>query len=497
MSLRANYFAGLSAAVISAGLSLTVIPQYIQLLGIEAYGLIGFFLTLQTFLQLLDLGMSTTLSRESARIVAELDKENVKHLLHTTAAVAVGIAFCIGIFIFLSSDWIVQRWLSKSFISHEALVNGLNLIGLVIACRWPINIYQGVLIGRQQIKLLSVITIAMSFFSTLGTVFVLRFFSQTLEAFFVWQALIAACHLAIARIAAWDALGGKKNSILKISPSILLKDYSLGLAFISVCGILLMQADKLILSKTIPLTEFGQYMLATTFSTSLYIVISPFYNMLYPKLASLVASGQNQDLNRLYRLGSAGIGAFLFSIVAVLVLTAPSLILVWTGSVEISQKVAPIASLLLIAYCIHGLMYVPHALMLSLGKIKEITIINGILVVIQLPLTYYLSIRHGVIGGAWSLCSLFMLYFFLGIIITHRHYRSERSWAWILKYFVAPLGICVITTTIWTSQFDIPVEFNLKLIVQSIAVLVICITLCLAIHKEPRDLFKFYFSRLL
>ena len=44
------------------------VPVYISYLGIEAYGLIGLFATLQAWLSLLDLGLSPTLNREMARL---------------------------------------------------------------------------------------------------------------------------------------------------------------------------------------------------------------------------------------------------------------------------------------------------------------------------------------------------------------------------------------------------------------------------------------------
>ncbi len=52
-------------------MSLAFVPVYIKLLGIEAYGLIGFFLTLVAILSLLDLGLGTTLNRRLAQLSIE------------------------------------------------------------------------------------------------------------------------------------------------------------------------------------------------------------------------------------------------------------------------------------------------------------------------------------------------------------------------------------------------------------------------------------------
>ena len=57
-------FAGKTWAVL---LQLLLVPQYIRLLGIEFYGLVGFYMTLQAAFQILDLGVSQTVTRELAR----------------------------------------------------------------------------------------------------------------------------------------------------------------------------------------------------------------------------------------------------------------------------------------------------------------------------------------------------------------------------------------------------------------------------------------------
>ena len=56
-------FAGQGAATL---IQLAITPIYIHWLGIEAYGLIGFQVTLQALTQALDLGLSPTVNRETS-----------------------------------------------------------------------------------------------------------------------------------------------------------------------------------------------------------------------------------------------------------------------------------------------------------------------------------------------------------------------------------------------------------------------------------------------
>src|SRR2546425_12398080 len=46
------------------------VPLYLKFLGIEAYGLVGFYATLLGFLTFADMGLTATLNREIARLSA-------------------------------------------------------------------------------------------------------------------------------------------------------------------------------------------------------------------------------------------------------------------------------------------------------------------------------------------------------------------------------------------------------------------------------------------
>src|SRR3954471_12957670 len=68
-AIRANIAANMAGQAWAITLALFCTPFYIKLLGVEAYGLIAFFLAVQMLLQLLDLGVGATVNREMARSV--------------------------------------------------------------------------------------------------------------------------------------------------------------------------------------------------------------------------------------------------------------------------------------------------------------------------------------------------------------------------------------------------------------------------------------------
>ena len=207
MRLANNLLAGLANSVVSALVGLAVVPLYIKYLGIEAYGLIGFFATTQAILQLLDMGLAPTMNREVARHSASGDLKQAGKLLHTLAIVYWSMAGMIALFIVALAPLIAGYWLQSKQLAPQTISHAVMLMGLVVACRWPIGLYQGALMGAQRLTVASGVSITMVTLGSLGAVAVLAFVSPTIEAFFVWQASVGLAYAVTLRWAAWRVIG--------------------------------------------------------------------------------------------------------------------------------------------------------------------------------------------------------------------------------------------------------------------------------------------------
>src|SRR5204862_2105772 len=81
----------------SALVQIACVPLYLRFLGIEAYGLVGFYLMLQAILQVLDFGLSPTMNREMARYSVQPEKAaEVRDLVRTLEACYWLIGIAIG-----------------------------------------------------------------------------------------------------------------------------------------------------------------------------------------------------------------------------------------------------------------------------------------------------------------------------------------------------------------------------------------------------------------
>src|SRR3954462_8795198 len=100
MRLTRDISAGFLSSIWSACIALACVPVYVHYLGIEAYGIIGFFATAQALMQLLDMGLSPTVNRQVARYTVSGMNKEAANLFHTVSFFYWGMAIAIGLSIF-------------------------------------------------------------------------------------------------------------------------------------------------------------------------------------------------------------------------------------------------------------------------------------------------------------------------------------------------------------------------------------------------------------
>ncbi|WP_323000944.1 lipopolysaccharide biosynthesis protein [Denitromonas sp.] len=444
MTLGRNLIAGLANSIWSALIGLAVVPFYLKYLGVEAYGLIGFFVTTQALLQLLDMGMAPTINREVARCSAAGDLKEAGALLHTLAVVYWVMAAAIAVLILAFGPMLAGYWLQSSQLSPQTVSHAVMLMGLVVACRWPIGLYQGALIGAHRLTVSSAINMAVVTVGSVGAITVLAFVSPTIEAFFIWQACVGLVCAIFMRAAAWRIIG--RAELKRFDPDRLRSvwRFTAGMSGIGLTALVFTQLDKVILSKMLGLGEFGHYMLATAVVSGLYVFVSPLFNVIYPRFSALVVAGDVEKLTRLYRLGTRMLATLLFPIAIVLALFAEDLVHVWTGDPVIAESVAPVIALLVIGSALNGVMYFPYALQLAYGMTWIPLTINVVLMCFLVPMIIYLAREYGALGGAMAWMIAEVLYVLLGPWLTHRYILKGLAPKFFLHDVCMPLVLALL-----------------------------------------------------
>src|ERR1700679_3725463 len=137
----------------SAMMQLVCVPFYIKFMGIEAFGLIGFYLVFQSIAQILDLGLSPTINREMARYSVQPEKAaEARDLVRTLEAGYWLIGVVIGVVVLAAAPVIATHWIKAGTIPVRDVQRTVMLIGVLAVFQWPVSFYQGGLMGlRRQV----------------------------------------------------------------------------------------------------------------------------------------------------------------------------------------------------------------------------------------------------------------------------------------------------------------------------------------------------------
>ncbi|EIH0863038.1 O49 family O-antigen flippase, partial [Escherichia coli] len=140
-------------------MGICIFPLYLRYIGEEAYGLIGFFVLLQTWMLLFDLGMSPTLSRQVAITNANNDFDFLRKLMRSLESVFFFIALIIMLLMAIFCNDIAQKWLTVKNLNIDEVAVCIAIMGGVVSLRWFTSLYKSGINGYEKQAWLNVVNI--------------------------------------------------------------------------------------------------------------------------------------------------------------------------------------------------------------------------------------------------------------------------------------------------------------------------------------------------
>ncbi|PJC70475.1 MAG: hypothetical protein CO017_05160, partial [Zetaproteobacteria bacterium CG_4_8_14_3_um_filter_59_5] len=265
-SVKRNIFANYLGSGTVALAPIFALPWYLGILGPGQFGLIGIIITLQAVLGLLDAGMSQALIREfSVRLGLVQDAQRkTAELLLGFERVYWGFAVALALVTMLFAGLIASHWLNLGDLPvslGELAVYGASAL---FAVQFPGSIYRSMLVAGQAQLSLNVIMSAAALLRHAGAVLVL-FVWPTLLAYLCWHLAIGLLETILRRYYAWRCLT-VSNTDVSWMPSVLKTTWALvaGMSAATWLGALTVQMDKIVLSRMVPIDQFGYYVIAAS-----------------------------------------------------------------------------------------------------------------------------------------------------------------------------------------------------------------------------------------
>jgi O-antigen/teichoic acid export membrane protein len=320
MSVRRNLVWTYAGQAYAAVLGMAMLPAYVRLLGAESFGLVGFYSAAQVWSQLVDLGLTPTLSRELSRaragvVAAEAAAGMVRAAeWFFLAAGVLGIALAAA-----ARHLVADHWLHVQHLPEAQVARCVVWMGAAIGIRWLVTLYRGALAGLEHLVAINVATIVFATLRSAGVVLVLMAAPFGAEGFFAYQAVVAVLELGTTRalfyarfsmrevpwrpgVAAW-------RSAAKLSGS---------MTALTTLWIVIAQADRLVLSGAIALEQYGYYTLAVTLASGITLLAMPMSQALQPRFTILTAGGDLGRAEPMYRATTQGVTACTFAAAALM-----------------------------------------------------------------------------------------------------------------------------------------------------------------------------------
>jgi O-antigen/teichoic acid export membrane protein len=425
----------------TALMGLAFIPLYIQYLGIESYGLIGIFGILVAWLSLLDMGLAPALSREMARFTGgQHSPESIRDLLRSVEFVTIGMALVVACLMAIGSRWIAEYWVRTEQLPVGTVTEAFAIMGLVTALRFVEAVYRSSIVGLQKQVLFNLLNSLMATFRSVGAFAIVAWVSPTIQAFFMWQVLASILTLLMLAFATYSELPktirGAKFSLAALRSVWHFAGGMLGITFLS---LLLMQTDKMLLSRLLNLADFGYYTLAATISGALYVLIQPILQAWFPRLNQLRAENNQGGLIESYHLGAQFVTVVAGSAALVLMVGGEPILQLWTQDKALANRVAPLLAVLTLGNFLNCLMWIPYQTQLAHGWTGLALRINIIAVLIIVPALFWIAPRYGAEGAVWVWAILNAGYVIVGVQFMYCRILTTEKLRWYVDDILRPL----------------------------------------------------------
>ncbi len=415
------------------------IPFYINILGVEAYAIISFYATLQTFLTLADVGLTATLNREFAKATStDFYRAN---LLRTFENLYLFLAILISCITIIFAPQITARFLKSEIIQFEDIVFYVRLMGVTIGCNIFVYLYQGGMLGLQKQVAMNVLAIVFNAVKA-GLVIIPLWFWRDLSVCFYWQlgCTILFCWIYRTRLNTYVSLAHAKSDLRYLKP---LWRYTVGMMLMAVIYAANTQVDKLTVGALLSLTDFAYYFLGTTVGHGVLMLAIPMGTAFLPELTRLFSIPDIVSAKHLYHRSAFLITTVSSAVAVVLLFYMQSYIAIWQQNTEIAQIITPLSRLLVVSFLFLSIQLVPYYAALANGHTKT-NVLMGIITIALLWPGIYVSIhKFGLVGaGLPQLVLNGLVTFVLGGIIIRKFLKGEFL-KWLLRDTLVPIVVSV------------------------------------------------------
>jgi O-antigen/teichoic acid export membrane protein len=435
LSFKKNILGSYVSQLYMTVVNIVMVPLYVRYLGTEAFGLVGFFAMLQAWFQLLDMGLTPTMARETALYMGgATSASSLRRLLRTLEGLFIGLAVAGGTAMFLGSGGITTHWLKAQHLPLEEIRRSIQLMSGIIALRWICGLYRGAVTGFERLMWLSTFNMTITTARFVLVIPVFRLFGSTPVVFFRYQLLLAVVEtlVLVGKVYSLLPRAERGRSLLwEWQPLRAVLRFSLSVAFIGSVWVMVTQIDKLILSKLLPLGDYAYFTIAVLVASAITILGAPISSALQPRMTRLHAEGDEAGLFHVYRQATQLVGVIAAPAAVLLILFPDRILWMWTANQDLAKQAAPVLALYAAGNFLLVFGAFPYYLQFAKGHLKLHIIGNTLFLLFLIPSIVWATSRWGSIGAGSVWLSANALYLFLWVPFVHHRFAVNLHVKWI------------------------------------------------------------------
>src|SRR6266851_4219720 len=363
-------------------LSLIAVRFIFRRLGDDVFGIIFFNLVLTTVLaSALELGISATIVREVSSFF-DKDRAYVTALIRTAPL--------------LDTHWVNLKWLDAG-----TAATTLRLLSATTLVALPKALYTSLFRGRQMMALNNAIDVGTAAVQQAGILLlILRGAGVYVVAGWISASVILgiiAYIVVAARLVGWGTLRPAYSSEV-VRRTI---GFTGHMMVISVLSLVHTQAAQVIVSKLLPIAEFGFYGLAASTVNRATLVTNAVAQAAFPSLSSLFATGDRPSLLTQYRKLQDLVCYGTFPLYAGITFAAVP-VYTFVFNAGVAQRLLLPTAFLALGSWMNATISIPYMLSVAMGKPQIAARLNLYALVIVLPVTVLLVLQFGIAGAGFS-----------------------------------------------------------------------------------------------
>jgi O-antigen/teichoic acid export membrane protein len=389
--------------IYSVFITIFATPLLIKFLGTEGYGLIGLYFVIQMLLQVVDGGLTGTITK----LTAQRDLSNSTNVtgLDKSLQYFQGVLNKAVLIVLLISGIVYQTDTASSMIESSLPGSIIDMsVSLMIACiaiRFLSLPDRGLLQGLERQKTLALTNFTIVTLRYPVAVAMLVLLSADVVHFFCFQLLVVLVEVAMLKyfsLAYWKSvdISGRSKALdngVNLDFKWLI-DQSGGLWTISVLWVLVSQIDKLVLSFSVPLEAFGIFSLALVSANLMLTMFVPINQILMPRFVKLYEGPDSGAFTSMVFRAIQFYVCFFSVVASGLYIFGEELLFLWTRSSELSAGASVFLGYLAIGNFIHGITNIIFITSYASGDLAEYAKRYMIHVSLVLPISVYSAIAH-------------------------------------------------------------------------------------------------------